>query len=147
MGHGSLVTLAEVAGVARKKKLAQAYGAQAVDMEAAAVARAAGARGIRFVALKGISDAADFAVSPMDHFIAPDGRFHTSRFVVFVLLRPWLWGRLVGLARNSARASKAVCTGLKQFDHPSFNDPSPEGIGNMADNSGPGPYLSSAKRY
>src|SRR5712691_5942124 len=49
MGHGSLVTFAGVAGVAGKKKLAQAYGAQAVDMEAAAVARAARARGTRFV--------------------------------------------------------------------------------------------------
>ena len=40
----------------RRQRLAQAYAADAVDMEAAAVAQAAQAHGIEFGALKAISD-------------------------------------------------------------------------------------------
>ena len=47
-GRGVLVSVAGIADVEQKAKLAQSYGAQAVDMEAAAVARGAQARGIRF---------------------------------------------------------------------------------------------------
>src|SRR5580700_9671319 len=36
-GHGTLVTAAHIAGAEQKLKLAKSYGAQAVDMEAAAV--------------------------------------------------------------------------------------------------------------
>ena len=49
-----------VADAAQKTKLAQAYAAAAVDMEAAAVAAAAQARGIVFGATKVISDELDF---------------------------------------------------------------------------------------
>src|SRR5579863_9772280 len=44
-GRGILVSATTIAGTEQKMKLAQSYGAQAVDMEAAAVARGAQARG------------------------------------------------------------------------------------------------------
>ena len=59
-GKGTLLTFMAVADVAQKRKLAQAYSAAAVDMEAAAVAAAAQARGIVFGATKVISDELDF---------------------------------------------------------------------------------------
>ena len=58
-------------------KLAQSYGAQAVDMEAAAVARGAQARGVRFMAVKAISDESTFAMPSMDRFV--DGRVNFAR--------------------------------------------------------------------
>ncbi len=55
-GEGILVSSSSVAGTEQKIRLAKAYGAGVVDMEAAAVAQGAEARGIGFGAVKAISD-------------------------------------------------------------------------------------------
>jgi len=115
-GSGVLVSLDSVAGPEQKAKLAKAYGAQAVDMEAAAVARGAEARGVRFRAIKVISDVSDFPMPPMERFIHPNGQFQAARFVFYVALRPWLWGKVRQLARNSAQASTMLCQQLGQFN-------------------------------
>jgi adenosylhomocysteine nucleosidase len=114
-GRGILVSAATVAGVEQKVKLAKSYGAQAVDMEAAAVALGAQARGVRFMATKAISDESDFAMPPMEHFVNSTGQFHAGRFVTFAVVRPWLWPRLIQLARNSAKASRALCAQLDRY--------------------------------
>src|SRR5438445_596661 len=116
-GYWTLVNSESTAGVEQKKKLALAYGAHAVDMESAAVARAAQCRGIPFLALKVISDAHDFEMPPVDRFVSHDGRFRTGRFLLFALLRPWWWLRVVRLARNSNKAIKALCRWLDQYNH------------------------------
>jgi adenosylhomocysteine nucleosidase len=59
-GSGVLVSFASVAGSEQKSSLAKAYGANAVDMEAAAVAKGAGAHGLPFAAIKVISDEIGF---------------------------------------------------------------------------------------
>ncbi len=74
-GEGVLVSVATVAGVEQKEKLAKSYGAQAVDMEAAAVAKGAEARGVAFSAVKVISDEVDFELPSMERFISVDGQF------------------------------------------------------------------------
>jgi adenosylhomocysteine nucleosidase len=114
-GRGVLLSVAAIAEVDQKVKLAQSYGAQAVDMEAAAVARGAQARGVRFMAVKVISDESSFAMPAMDRFVARDGQFRTGRFLTFAALRPWLWLRVFHLARNSAKASKALCAELDRY--------------------------------
>jgi adenosylhomocysteine nucleosidase len=114
-GDGVLVTADAVVGVAQKKRLAEAYGAQAVDMEGAAVARGAETHGIRFAALKVISDAFEFEMPPLQRFVL-DGKFHAARFGFYAAARPWLWKSVLQLARNSARASKALCRILAQDD-------------------------------
>jgi adenosylhomocysteine nucleosidase len=114
-GHGVLVSAAGVAGVAQKAKLAESYAAQAVDMEAAAVARGAQSRGAGFMAVKAISDESDFAIPAMDRFIDERGQFTTGRFAVFSVLRPWIWPRVIELARNSAKASRALCAELERY--------------------------------
>lgn len=116
-GSGVLVSLDSVAGPEQKAKLAKAYGAQAVDMEAAAVARGAEARGVRFRAIKVISDASDFAMLPMERFIRPNGQFQAAKFMFYVALRPSLWRKVRQLARNSAQASTVLCQQLDQFNH------------------------------
>ena len=114
-GHGVLVSAAGVAGVEQKAKLAESYGAQAVDMEAAAVARGAQARGVTFMAVKAISDESDFHMPAMDRFIDERHQFKTGRFAIFSALRPWLWPRIIQLARNSAKASRALCAELERY--------------------------------
>jgi adenosylhomocysteine nucleosidase len=114
-GSGVLVSSATVAGPEQKRKLAESYRAQAVDMEAAAVARGAQARNVRFMAVKAISDESNFAMPAMDRFVDREGRFRSGRFVTYAALRPWLWRRVIQLASNSAKASRALCTELERY--------------------------------
>lgn len=116
IGEGILITADSVASTVQKRKLADAYGAQAVDMEAAAVARGAQIHGVRFAACKAISDSLDFQMPPMQCFIDIQGQFQTAKFVVYVSVRPWLWKSVLQLARNSATASRALCRALAVND-------------------------------
>jgi len=111
-GEGVLVSFETIADVEQKARLAKAYGAQAVDMEAAAVARAAEAHGVRFLACKVISDANDSPMPPIGRFIGEGGRFQAFKFVSYVAFRPWLWGRVQQLARHSVIAAGKLCDAL-----------------------------------
>lgn len=113
-GNRVLLTFGSVAGAKQKASLAHAYTAHAIDMEAAAVAAAACARGLRFRATKVISDDFDFEMPEMDRFVDPQGQFKTASFVVFTALRPWLWRRMLALARNSKKAAKALAAYLSE---------------------------------
>jgi adenosylhomocysteine nucleosidase len=114
-GQGTLVSYAAVADRDQKLRLSKAYAAVAVDMEAAAVAQGAQVHGVEFAALKAISDAADFSMPPAERFMASDGRLRAGRFAVHVAVRPWLWGRTIALARNSAKASRALCAAIEAY--------------------------------
>jgi adenosylhomocysteine nucleosidase len=114
-GRGLLVSAGTIAGSEQKAKLAECYHAQAVDMEAAAVARGALTHGVRFMAVKAISDESNFAMPPMDRFVDQRGQFCTKRFVMFAALRPWLWPRVIQLARNGQKASTALCVELDRY--------------------------------
>ena len=113
-GEGVVISVAAIASVAQKQKLAKTYGAQAVDMEAAAVAKGAEARGVAFSAVKVISDEVDFELPTTREFIDSDGQFKTGKFVAFVAVRPWLWGRVMRLWKNSSIASNALCKFLAE---------------------------------
>jgi adenosylhomocysteine nucleosidase len=115
-GNGVLVTFANLASPAQKAKLRESFGAQAVDMEAAAVARAADAHGVGFRAVKVISDEADFDFPATEQFIDSEGKFSEGRFALFVAMRPWLWVRVFALARNSKLASQRLCAYLKNVE-------------------------------
>jgi adenosylhomocysteine nucleosidase len=114
-GRGTLVSHALIASAAHKAKLRESYNAQAVDMEASAIARAAEARGIAFAAVKAISDEFNFELPATEQFVDSQGRFQQTRFAVFVALRPWLWARVAQLARNSARATRNLCAELQKM--------------------------------
>jgi adenosylhomocysteine nucleosidase len=110
-GEGVLISFESVADVEQKAKLADAYGAHAVDMEAAAVARSAEAHGIKFLACKVISDTHDSHLPPIMRFVK-NGQFNTGSFIAHVAIRPWLWPGVMKLARNSALASKVLSEAL-----------------------------------
>lgn len=113
-GDGVLLTFMNVASMKQKKSLARAYNAQAVDMEAAAVAAAARAHGIGFRAIKVISDEVDFEMPDMSRFIDARGAFKTASFAAHVAIRPWLWKQAIALASNSGKAAKALADRLIQ---------------------------------
>jgi adenosylhomocysteine nucleosidase len=114
-GEGVLVSSSVVAGKDQKVRFAKAYGAILVDMEAAAVALGARARGIEFGVVKVISDRSDFDMPALDRFVAGDGTFKSARFAFHVALRPRLWGTAIALARNSSKASHALCAALMSY--------------------------------
>jgi adenosylhomocysteine nucleosidase len=115
-GDGVLVSFGAVASPAQKAKLRDSFGAQVVDMEAAAVARAAEARGVEFAVVKVISDEFDFSFPSMERFVDSNGRFLERRFAWFAAVRPWLWPQVARLARNSNRASRALCDWLRKMN-------------------------------
>lgn len=117
-GTGTLLTLGFIATTQQKDKLAEAYDAQAVDMESAAVACVAQAHGLRFMAVKAISDDRKFDTSGLGRFVR-DGRFSTTRYLVQCMLRPWLWPQVIRLAKNSARAAKTLSAWLNQYNQAS----------------------------
>lgn len=108
-----VVSSPEIAGAAQKGKLGKAYGAHAVDMEGAAVARAAQVHGLPFIAIKSISDQLNFELPEMTSFIQ-NGKFQTAGFAIHVLLRPWLWFRVARLARNTRIAAENLCAWLRE---------------------------------
>jgi adenosylhomocysteine nucleosidase len=111
-GEGVLVSFGAVADSAQKASLAQAYGADAVDMEASSVSRCAQAHRIRFMACKALSDSRAERLPPVARFVAADGRFQSFRFLAHVAVRPWLWVGVGLLARNSAIAAESLCKQL-----------------------------------
>ncbi len=114
-GKGVLVSHALVASAAQKSRLRESFGAQAVDMEASGVARAAEARAVRFDAVKVISDEFDFELPATDRFVDTEGHFQETRFAIYVALRPWLWPRVIRLGRNSKRATRVLCEELQKL--------------------------------
>lgn len=114
-GEGVLVSFGSVASPVQKLKLREAFAAQAVDMEAAAVARSAQARGKGFAAIKAISDEIDFQFPAMDRFVDAEGKFSEALFAFYAAIRPWLWPQVIRMARNSSRASHALCMSLRTF--------------------------------
>jgi len=113
-GQGVLITFAAVASPEQKAKLRESYGAHAVDMESASVALAAEARGVKFAAVKVISDTAGFQLPSMERFVNPDGSFSEMRFALFAAARPWMWAQVFRLGRNTRRASRALCCEMEK---------------------------------
>jgi adenosylhomocysteine nucleosidase len=115
-GRGILLCAGSVTGKDQKLKLFQAYGAQAIDMESAAVARGAEARGIAFHAVKAISDEVGFEMPAMEGAIDSQGKFRTGRFLLFAILRPRWWLPVLRLAKNSSRAAITLSTYLSRYN-------------------------------
>ena len=113
LGRTIVASSPEIARIPQKERLAKAYGAHAVDMESAAVARAAEAHNLPFLAIKSISDEYDFDLPDMEKFIA-NSEFATTRFVLHVAVRPWLWLPVMRLARNTRIASENLCAWLRE---------------------------------
>jgi adenosylhomocysteine nucleosidase len=103
-----LVTSPVVADANEKQRLATAYQAWLVDMEAAGVARLAAMRGIAFYCVKGVSDGFRDNLPDFNRFISAAGRFLLARFVLFAILRPWYWPALLRMGENSKEASKSI---------------------------------------
>jgi len=108
-----LVSTDGIASVAEKARLNASYSADAVDMEAAAVARLARANGLDFHAIKAISDKADFEMKGLSRFSDKEGYFREAAFALHAVVRPVLWSSVIALARNSSKAIDALTEALR----------------------------------
>ena len=108
-----LISSPDVAGADRKQQLAKTYGAHVVDMEGASVARAAQIHNLPFLAIKAISDEVNFELAGLNRFIR-NGQFQTKLLIFYLLPRPWLWLKMIRLARNTQLASQNLCAWLRE---------------------------------
>jgi adenosylhomocysteine nucleosidase len=109
-----LVTTPVIANVSEKRRLHASYGASAVDMEAATVARMARGHGLTFQAIKAISDGTDFELEGLSKFATDNGQFREAAFALHAAVRPAMWGKVSQLARNSNRAIESLTTVLDE---------------------------------
>ncbi len=107
-GDQWLVTAPAVAGHHEKLRLAAAYQAALVDMEAAAIARLALMREIPFYCIKGVSDGLDAKLPDFNRFLSPTGQLETARLVLYAMFRPWHWPALIQMGENSRKASQGI---------------------------------------
>ena len=114
-GSGTLISASSVANPAVKRELASRHDADVVDMEAAAVGQVAQASGVRFVAVKAISDELDFDLPPMDGYVDNNGKFETVRFALRAALNPSWWPKLMRLKKDSDVATEALCATLAKM--------------------------------
>lgn len=114
-GDWVLATSQDVSDAAEKQGLLAKYGADVVDMEAAAEAQVAQDRGIEFAAVKAISDDAAFEMPPLNRFIDGNGRFDTRRFLVYIALHPKWWTTLGKIKKNSEIATANLCRALEHL--------------------------------
>ena len=111
---GILVSALNIATPERKKQLAELHSAKAVDMEAHAVADYANVHRLPCVVIKVISDEHDAELPNIDQFVAPNGRFKSSSYAVHLMVRPWLWRKVIRLGRDTSLASRALCDALRE---------------------------------
>ena len=120
-GAGQLWTSSQVVENSAPPEGLQLGECKGVDMEAAGVAEVAAARGLPFVAIKAISDEADFKMPPVGAFIREDGGFRTAAFLLHISVRPRTWQSVAALAINSSLAAEKLCRALQSFiEHQTF---------------------------
>ena len=101
---------------AEKRRAKQSTGAIAVDMETAAIAAEAAARGIPFVAIRAVLDAVDDEVvgaAMADH----DGNVRPLAATSYLLRNPATMLKLPRMIRNLSRATTAIADALTAIAH------------------------------
>lgn len=113
-----LITLDHVADPKEKRSLATAHQAVLVDMEAAAVARFAHARNLRFLCFKAVTDGPNDELPDFNRFTTPDGKLRTAAFATWAVFHPKYWRVLGELEKNS----RAAAHELEKLVHRVFAD-------------------------
>jgi adenosylhomocysteine nucleosidase len=104
--RGRLLTVTQVVGDPREKqRLGEHYGALAVDMESAVVARLCHEYGVPFACLRVISDDINTLLSPHLVDLLRRGRASPIRLLGSVLRHPMMIGELWRLARQTRVAA------------------------------------------
>lgn len=123
--HGDLIESPTIVATAEDKRALAARGAHAVDMESAAVARAARAANKPFLAIRAVADPADMAVpSAVLRAMDAEGKVNLRRLLAALLAKP---GELPALIRLGLHFNAAL-DALRRVHHviaPDFLFPAP----------------------
>jgi nucleoside phosphorylase len=104
-----LSVAAPVVEIAQRRRLGAAYEADLVDLETHPLAAWCAARGVRCVAIRGVSDAADRPLDPrIPRWLADDGRIRFGRMARDMLVSPHLIGEAQRLARATREAGAEI---------------------------------------
>ena len=108
--HGVIVSIDHVAGTAAEKCSLRQGGGAAVEMEAAAVAARAAARGIRFHCVRVVSDLANEDMSnDFNAALREDGHFATIDLLIGAMRKPLVrLPELIRLRNRCTRAARAL---------------------------------------
>jgi adenosylhomocysteine nucleosidase len=112
-GSGTLVSCDHVLTHKEKPEAAERWGADLVDMEAAAVARLARSRDLPFRTLKIVSDEVGDVLPDLNRFIDARGGFREVAFASYLVRHPGSIPAAVRLGRNSAQASQELAQVLR----------------------------------
>jgi adenosylhomocysteine nucleosidase len=110
-----LVTLDHVAGRDEKRRFAENYGASLVDMEAAAVARAAQVRRIFFHCWKAVTDIATEDLPDFNYFLDQEKQLRTRQVAAYALTHPRYVAPLLRMGRNSKSGADALAQALRRW--------------------------------
>lgn len=110
-----LVTTAQMANEAEKRRLAETYGGMLVDMESATIVRLAQMRGIPVCCMKIITDDVTAKLPNLNPFIDAMGQMKMTNLIGHVLLRPGYWPELIRLGRASASGANYLAAALLHF--------------------------------
>ncbi len=114
--RGRLLTATQmVAQPEAKRALGERYGAAAVDMETATVARACSGAGVPFGCVRAISDDVDTPLSPRLAALLAGDRVSPLRLVSQVVRAPSLIGELWQLARQTRFAARQLGKALGEL--------------------------------
>jgi nucleoside phosphorylase len=106
---GVVLSADRVAGTIEEKRVLSQTGALAIEMEAAGVARRAGAAQLPFCCVKVVNDRADEEfVMDFNQMRSIDGRFVRGKIVAYALTHPQTISRLLSLRRRSHEAASAL---------------------------------------
>jgi adenosylhomocysteine nucleosidase len=114
-GPLKLVTLDHVAGRDEKRQVAERYGASLVDMEAAAVARLARAKGIPFHCWKTVTDMATEDLPDFNSFLDNEKQLRTGRLATYALTRPRYVAPLLRMGKNGRSGADALGQTLRRW--------------------------------
>jgi adenosylhomocysteine nucleosidase len=110
-----LATLDHVAGRDEKRRFAETYGASLVDMEAAAVAQSARARGIPFYCWKAVTDIATEDLPDFNYFLDQEKQLRTRQVAAYALTHPRYVAPLLRMGRNSKSGADALAQALRRW--------------------------------
>jgi nucleoside phosphorylase len=112
---GPVVSSPSVLTTAEAKETAAADGALVVEMESAALAAEARARGIPFVGVRVVLDGADDAVPALAGLDPETGDIRIGRVLAAIAVRPPLWFLAARLARQTRIAERRLRGFMRAF--------------------------------
>ena len=101
-----------IATAAEKQRLGEYHKAVAVDMESAAIAEVCASRGVQFLAVRAVSDAADTELSPELVRLLSGGRVSVWKALKALARKPSLLGEFRLLARDTRLAARNLADTL-----------------------------------